>query len=113
MRTSIQHPSTTVISSSTEIVCPPWCTVSAAEHLEDLPNWEGTCIHRGTIWKSGEREVELVSVTLPNGALRSQDGAATINVHVHHEDQLTAADARAMASALISAADSVQSLESV
>jgi hypothetical protein len=38
----------TTIAVSTEtptIVCPPWCTVPYADHVADLPNWEGYVIH--------------------------------------------------------------------
>jgi hypothetical protein len=38
----------TTIAVSTEtptIVCPPWCTIPYAEHVGDLPAWEGYVIH--------------------------------------------------------------------
>lgn len=27
------------------IVCPPWCQITTAEHVADLPRWDGFVIH--------------------------------------------------------------------
>lgn len=27
------------------VVCPEWCTIPHAEHVDELPNWEGSVIH--------------------------------------------------------------------
>lgn len=64
--TTIAVPSTVPIS----IVCPPWCTVTHAEHVEDLPQLEGFVIH----WSDLSRRVYHSCSTYIDGTPDPEEG---------------------------------------
>ena len=54
----------TLAAGGPTIVCPSWCVVPYAEHLEDLPNWDGFALHRG-------REHRLAPVLAPDAVAQT------------------------------------------
>lgn len=52
------------------VVCPPWCTVSEADHLADLRNQEGLCIHHSA---TNSRGWGISSVTTVDGQVWDAD----------------------------------------
>lgn len=53
-----------------EIVCPPWCTVTHAEHVEDLPQLEGLVIH----WSDLSRRVYYSACAFIDGTPNREEG---------------------------------------
>ena len=63
----------------TSVVCPSWCTVSQAEHLNDLPAWEGRVIHWSADASGDDWSVRHSDYTYSDG---TPDPAEASEVHV-------------------------------
>lgn len=93
------------ISNPTEIVCPTWCTVSAAQHIEELSNWEGSCLHQGTFWEGGGHKLLLATTTWPDGSPdEAEDAAPEITITSTTASALSPLQARGLGRALLTVA---------
>ena len=57
----------------TEVTCPSWCTVTQAEHLENLPNCEGRALHWSAETRGDGWGVRIASSTFADGQLDMTD----------------------------------------
>ncbi|GAB3253264.1 hypothetical protein GCM10027425_12400 [Alteromonas gracilis] len=57
------------------IPCPSWCTVSQEEHLQDLPDWEGSAIHQSESETIGDITIKVTSMTYADGQPDRTEGA--------------------------------------
>lgn len=86
----------------TEVTCPSWCIVSQAEHLADLPAWEGCALHWSAETKGDGWTVRYATCTFVDGQL---DPAAPPTVHVYGQlDTISPDEALNLARALHEAA---------
>lgn len=104
--TAIDVRETWVVAMTTAptIVCPPWCTTSADDHLARLGDYEGRVIHFGTTGE-GEEWGHLTTSATPDGA--HVEGPA-IMVDGDIPDCLTTGQARDLAAWLLRAADAIE-----
>jgi hypothetical protein len=83
----------------TEVVCPRWCVVPQAEHLADLPNWEGRSLHWSADVTGGGWSVRHSRDAFANGVIEpSHPPLVFVNILA---EALTPAAAVALAEALV------------
>jgi hypothetical protein len=93
---------TAVHPSEIAFTCPPWCRRTRAEHLEDLGNFTGRCVHHSADQTSVDGwTVGLSSFTYPDGAPVDNE-VVLVNVAVPDCD-LTPSQARKLVQAIIAA----------
>ncbi|CAG7573213.1 hypothetical protein FB554_1362 [Barrientosiimonas humi] len=88
-------------------VCPGWCTTPHEQHVADLRDMEGQVVHHGVLDKDQETEIWLCEATWPAG--ETTGVAPTLTVVGGDVQELTAAEARTLAGALLRAAESLES----
>lgn len=100
--------SVTVVSAREAHSCPAWCERPPQDHDDELVEWEHFRYHRACLWERGRDAVVVNCVTRPTGDVDLDDEPPGIDLG--DGNMMSAADARAMASALIRAATIVEGL---
>lgn len=102
-------PTVTTTEARAAHSCPRWCTVEPQEHEAELEPWEGYRYHRVELWTSrgGRVGVVINAVTTPSGEFDAEQPPA---FDLGDGCMMSAADARAMASALLRAAAEIEAL---
>ena len=83
------------------IVCPPWCSIPAEDHVSELESWEGMVVHL-----SADRELcpgwtaHLTSSATPSGNV---DAADPPTIHLRGEGNQMSTAAALMASTALAA----------
>lgn len=91
--------STVAISTDTPtIVCPSWCVVPYAEHVEALPNWEGFVIH----WSAETRGVRHSRCAYVDNVPDPEE-PPLVFVHAHTSDGISLEEAEALATRILAA----------
>lgn len=85
------------------VVCPSWCTVTQAQHIEQLDGLEGRVIHWSSTRKLGpDFEARLAQTATPEG-VEDPDEPTTIHMEDHPET-LSPEEAETAAAALLALA---------
>jgi hypothetical protein len=80
------------------VACPEWCAVPKADHLADLPNWEGRVLHWSVDHNGDGWTVRQSASTYANG-VHDETDPPLVWVDVH-TDGISPASARALADQL-------------
>jgi hypothetical protein len=89
--------------SEITFTCPSWCRMTREEHLEELSEHQGQCIHRspdrnGTSGEGRSWAVSLSSMTFPDGTISDDEG---VLVEVYAPNcNLTPGEARELVQAI-------------
>jgi hypothetical protein len=92
-------------SSTRTIVCPTWCQTPMQEHLDDIDLRGPRAIHYAARSGNGWR-VDSASHTFLDG---TPDEGPQLDVSFGHQSQMSTADARALAQALLEACEELES----
>jgi hypothetical protein len=91
----------------TSVVCPSWCTLTQQEHLEQLDNLEGRCIHYSFEVTARHWSVDHSSDTYVDGTPDPKDPPI---VHLHSSSEgLSVDQAEAFARAILAAVEVARS----
>jgi hypothetical protein len=88
--------------SEITFTCPPWCRISREQHLEDVGNHEGHCMHYSADQEGDGWIVSLSSMTYPDGTQAGEEGRTLVEVDAHSVN-LTPDEARKLVQAIITA----------
>jgi hypothetical protein len=91
----------TLHPSEIQFNCPPWCDRTREDHLEDLGNHNGCCIHTSVDWQGQGWAVALSSLTYPDGTL-AEDEATQVEVDAS-SCHMTPQEARTLVRAILEA----------
>ncbi|CAG7574373.1 hypothetical protein FB554_2552 [Barrientosiimonas humi] len=86
-------------------VCPAWCTTPHEQHASELAGMEGQLVHHGAVDKDQPTEVWLCEATWPAGEPTGDQPTLTVAGSCQ---ELTVDEARALAKALLRAANALQ-----
>ncbi|HEX3932848.1 MAG TPA: hypothetical protein VHW64_19310 [Nocardioides sp.] len=93
--------------SEIQFTCPPWCRVTREEHLQDLSNHEGRCIHWSADREGRNWALALSGYTYPDGTPADDEG---LNIELSAQTMMTPTEARRLAAELIHLADTTEPL---
>jgi hypothetical protein len=91
----------TLHPSEIQFNCPPWCDRTREEHLEDLGNHRGRCIHYSADDRGEGWVVSVSSFTYPDGTL-AEDEATQVEVDAS-SCHMTPHEARTLVRAILEA----------
>lgn len=95
---------TTLAVPGIEIVCPPWCRQDAQGHLADLGNYSGQCAHWSPEVTGNGWVVDFSTLTYIDGT-PADDCEPVVYIE---GAELSPADARALAQAILVVADQAE-----
>jgi hypothetical protein len=102
MTVTARHP------SRIQFTCPAWCSRSREEHLEELGNFEGRCIHSSADRTGAGWYVAISSITYPDG-VPADDAGVRVEVDTDGNIVLSAPEARTFALAILAAIEEARS----
>ena len=85
------------------VVCPDWCTTPHAEHVDELPNWEGSVIHANTERVVAGCRVALSRLAYPDGTPDAHQPGALADLIMVEGQEMSVDDAQAFARAILAA----------
>ena len=85
------------------VVCPEWCTIPHTEHVDELPNWEGSVIHTNTERVVAGCRVALSRLAYPDGTPETDQPGGQADLIMVEGQEMSVEDAEAFARAIFAA----------